>query len=137
MRVILDTNVLVSAIFTRHSLPDRLLDAWYRRKFTLLSSSDQIVEIKRISQYPHLAPRLAPWKVGRLINDLREVATIVTGLPLLDVSTDPFDNFLLAMAEKGQADLLVTGDKSDVLSLGKHRSTRIVSVRSFAEILGL
>ena len=53
------------------------------------------------------------------------------------MSPDPWDNFLLAMAEAGEADWLVTGDKADLLWLGKHRATKIISVREFAEKLGI
>lgn len=137
MRAILDTNVLVSAIFAESSLPGRVLKAWHSRKFTLLSSLEQIEEVKRVSRYPHLTPRLSPTRAGRLVNDLRDVATVITNLPSLDVSSDPFDNYLLAMAAVGRADYLVTGDKGDLLALGKHGAARIVSVREFAKLLAI
>jgi putative PIN family toxin of toxin-antitoxin system len=136
VRVILDTNVLISAIFAEFSLPGRVLKAWYGRKFTLLSSLEQIEEVKRVSRYPHLVPRLSSARAGRLVNDLRDAATVVANLPSLDVSSDPFDNYLLAMVDGGRADYLVTGDKGDLLALGKHGTAKIVSVREFAEILG-
>ncbi len=136
MLVVLDTNVLISAILGEFSLPGRVLDAWYHRKFTLLSSVEQIEEVRRVSGYPRLASRLQAAKVGRLINELREVATEVSNLPLLDVSIDQFDNYLLAMAQKGKADYLVSGDKADLLSMQQHGRTRIVAVRHFVEVLG-
>ncbi len=43
--------------------------------------------------------------------------------------------FLLALSEGGQADYLVTGDKSGLLALGRHKATRIVSAREFAGLL--
>jgi predicted nucleic acid-binding protein len=57
-------------------------------------------------------------------------------LPTLDVSPDPYDNFLLAMAQAGQADLLVTGDKRDLLSLSSHQGTRILTARDALGLLG-
>ena len=50
-------------------------------------------------------------------------------------SPDPTDDFLLALSEGGQADYLVTGDKSGLLALGRHKATRIVSAREFAGLL--
>ena len=47
-------------------------------------------------------------------------------------SPDPADNFLLALAEAGNADYLVTGDKSGLLALASHKSTRIITARDFA-----
>ena len=45
------------------------------------------------------------------------------------------DDFLLAMSEAGHADYLVTGDKSDLLALARHKRTRIVSPVEFAAFL--
>ena len=137
MRVVLDTNVLLSAILSEQSVPARVLEGWYRRKFTLLSSLEQIEEVKRVSRYPHLASRLSAARAGRLVNDLRDVATIVTDLQSLDISADPFDNYLIAMVDAGNADYLVSGDKADLLALGKHGGARIISVREFATVLAL
>jgi len=49
-------------------------------------------------------------------------------------SPDPTDDFLLALSEGGKADYLVTGDKSGLLALGRHKATRIVSAREFAAL---
>lgn len=56
---------------------------------------------------------------------------MLRGLPELDVSLDPDDNYLLAMAQLGQADFLVTGDKRDLLSFRLYGRTRIVTAREF------
>jgi predicted nucleic acid-binding protein len=64
-----------------------------------------------------------------MVNDIRSLAVMLDALPVVDASPDPCDNYLLALAEAGQADVLVTGDKRDVLVLGRHRGTRIVTVR--------
>ena len=48
-------------------------------------------------------------KPGRMVNDLRQLATAVDDLPNVEVSADPYDNFLLAMAQVAQTNLLVTG----------------------------
>ena len=137
MRVILDTNVLISAIAFESGRPGQLLQAWHERKFNLVAAEELIEEVRRVSRYPHLISRFVPSKVGRLVSDLRDVSVFLTNLPNVDLSPDPFDNFLLAMAQKGEADYLVTGDKADLLALGSHGATRIVSVRQFADLLGL
>ena len=60
-------------------------------------------------------------------------------LPPVDVSPDPYDNFLLSIAAGGRADYLVTGDKADLLALGRHGGTRIVTVApsSAMKLVGL
>ncbi len=52
----------------------------------------------------------------------------------MEVSPDPYDNYLLAMAAAGAADYLVTGDKRDLLALERHGGTRIVTVRTFVAL---
>jgi hypothetical protein len=59
-----------------------------------------------------------------MCNELREPATLIAPLPLVERSRDPADNFLLSMAQAGKPDFLVTGDKQDLLSIGIFGQTR-------------
>jgi predicted nucleic acid-binding protein len=52
-------------------------------------------------------------------------------LPRVKRSPDPTDDFLLALSEAGKADYLVTGDKSGLLALARHQTTRIICARDF------
>ena len=58
---------------------------------------------------------------------------MVDPLPWVRRSPDPTDDFLLAASEAGEADYLVTGDKSGLLSLVRHGRMRIVTAREFAQ----
>ncbi|BBL77552.1 putative toxin-antitoxin system toxin component, PIN family [Methylomagnum ishizawai] len=131
MRVVLDTNVLVSALLVESSLPAKLVTHWRQGRFTLITAVPQLEELARVTRYPKIRARLKPALAGRLVNDLREVAVMVEALPLIDASPDPYDNYLLSIASGGEADYLVTGDKPDLLALGHYGRTRIVSVRDF------
>lgn len=136
MRLILDTNILVAALITRGTPPDKLYEAWRDGRFTLLTSELQIEEIRRVTRREGIRFRIHQAEAGRLVNDLRRLATLIDHLPTLDVSLDPYDNFLLAMAQAGHADLLVTGDKRDLLSLSSHQGTRILTARDALGLLG-
>lgn len=136
MRVILDTNVLVSALLYEHSLPYQLVTLWRQGRYTLLTSAEQLDELRRVTCYPKIRARLAPALAGRLINDLKSVADMVTNLPDVTVCRDPWDNYLLATIEAGDADILITGDKADLLSLDRHAGANIMTVRQFLEIVG-
>jgi hypothetical protein len=83
---------------------------------------------------PAIAARIRPYKVGRLVNDLKELAENIGPLPRVERSPDPTDDFLLALSEEGKADYLVTGDKSGLLSLARHAGTRIISASEFATL---
>ncbi|MEO8247809.1 MAG: putative toxin-antitoxin system toxin component, PIN family [Burkholderiales bacterium] len=136
MRLILDTNVLVAALITRGTPPDRLYEAWRDGQFTLVTSEPQLDEIRRVTRREGIRLRIHAAEAGRMINDLRRLATVLDDLPVVDASPDPFDNFLLAMAQASQADALVTGDKRDLLALSKHQGTRILTARAAIEWLG-
>ncbi len=131
MLVVLDTNIFISALLVPSSLPAKLVTLWYRGKFTLLTSTIQVDELMRVSRYPKIRGRTNPAATGRLINEIRDLATIVDNLPFVDVSPDPYDNYLLAISSGGLADYLVTGDKVHLLAIKKFEGTAIVSAADF------
>ena len=131
MRAILDTNILCSALITPGGPTDRLYRAWREGRFQLLTSEEQLEEFRRVTRYPHLRPFIEPAAAGAMYNELRRLAIPLGTLPVIDASKDPGDNFLLAMAQAGEADVLVTGDKQDLLSLKIFQRTRIITARRF------
>jgi len=136
MRAVLDTNILCSALLTPGGLTDRLYRAWREGRFQLLTSEEQLEEFRRVTRYPRLKPFIEPAAAGAMHNELRRLAVLVVKLPVVDASQDPGDNFLLAMAQAGEADVLVTGDKHDLLSLKVFQRTRIITARQFLTQLG-
>lgn len=137
VRLVLDTNLLISALISERGAPARLIDAWDERRFVLVCSREQLDEIKSTTRRVHLAPYIDRNDVGRFINQLRAEAVMLDALPVVDRSVDPADNFLLAMAEAGEVDYLVSGDRRGVLALRKHGRTHIVSARAMAVMLRL
>ena len=135
MRVVLDTGILIAALITRDTPPDRIYQAWRKRRFELVTSEWQLDEFRRVSRYPKLRKYLQPIEVGNLVNGLRHQALLLDDLPDVELSADPDDNPLLAMAIAGEVDYLVSGDKRDVLSLKKVGKTRIITARRFLTIL--
>jgi len=136
MRVVLDTNILCSALITPGGLPDRLYHAWREKRFVLITCEEQLEEFRRVTRYPRLKPFIEPAAAGAMLNELRRLAVTVPKLPSVDRSRDPADNFLLAMAQAGDADVLVTGDKHDLLSLGDFGKTRMLTTRQLLQQLG-
>ena len=135
MRVVLDTNVLVSALLVQTSKPAQLLTTWRRGSFELLTCEMQLAEIRDVTRRPTLRALIRPALAGELVNQLRGMARRIDTLPPIDRSPDPFDNFLLSMAQGGQADVLVSGDKRGVLALRSHGTCRIVTVQRFVLML--
>jgi putative PIN family toxin of toxin-antitoxin system len=136
VRLVIDTNILISALFDDASLPARLIAQWRDGRFSLLTATEQLDELMRVTRYPKIRERLAPALAGRFINELRDVAVVVNRLPTVDASADPNDNYLLALAVSGAADFLITGDKRDLLGLKSYESTKIVTARDFLSLTG-
>jgi len=135
MRVVIDTGILIAALITRDTPPDQIYQAWCKQRFELVTSEWQLNEFRRVSRYPKLRKFLLPIEAGNLVNGLRHQALLLNDLPNVELSADPDDNPLLAMAIAGEADYLVSGDKRDVLSLKKVGKARIVTAHRFLTIL--
>lgn len=135
IRVVLDTNILVSALMIHTGNPAAIYRGWQEGKFTLLTCAPHLDEIRATLRKPAIAERIKPYNAGHLVNEIKKLAEIVEALPLVRRSPDPTDDFLLALSEAGDADFLVTGDRSGLLALERHKATQIVSARAFAALL--
>ena len=131
MRLVIDTNILISALLASTSLPAQLVVHWRAGRFDLLTTSVQLGELMRVTRYPKIRDRLAPAVAGRLINDLRALAITIDKLPMVEIATDPDDNYLLTLAAAGAADFLITGDKQHLLGIATYQGTKIATVRDF------
>ena len=136
MRVVLDTNILFSALISPHGAPDTIYRAWRMARFEVVTSRAQLDEIRRASRYPKLQAVLQPARVGVMINNLQR-ALVLEQLPRDFEADDPDDAFLLAMADAGRADYLVTGDRrAGLLERGHSGRARILTPAMFcSEVL--
>lgn len=131
MKVVLDTNVLFSALISPHGAPELIYRAWRSAKFELVTSLHQLDEIKKASKYPKFKSILQPARVGTMINNLQHTA-ILDRLKIEEDTNDPNDAFLISMAIAGKADYLVTGDRrSGLLQKKKIQKTRILTPSDF------
>ncbi len=129
MRIVLDTNVLVSALLSRDGPPGRLLAAVKRGDVTLITSEEQLQELHRVL-LGRLNAQVRPDEAESLVDGLRAVGVIATDLPDVDDSPDPDDNRrILAPAIAGGADVIVSGDKKHMLLLGRVDEIPIVTAR--------
>ncbi len=135
MLVVLDTNVLLSALHSDTGAPAEVPDGWRAGRFRLATSDEQIKEFKRAASYPKLRGHLPRHAVGRVINELRRAEVVLERLHREGDSPDPGDDYLIAMAAAAGADFLITGDKA-LLRLKRIATTRIVPPRRFATVLG-
>jgi uncharacterized protein len=134
MRVILDTNVLLSALLSPTGAPAKLLDAWERRRFTLVACDALIAELLEVAARPFFHRRLRASMAELLAEGIRDFSFFCRELPSTNFAPDAKDSLLLALAEASRADFFVTGDK-ELLALKKHDATRIVMPAAMVEVL--
>jgi len=134
MRVVLDTNIILSALLNSEGVPGHVLGIWLRKGFVLVTHALQLEEIRTVTRRPRFRGRFRPAEAGRLINLLNN-AEFVHRLPRIQRSTDPADDFLLAICEAGNADYLVTGDKPGLLALARHGRADIVTARQILDVI--
>jgi hypothetical protein len=133
VRVVLDSNIFLSALISPHGPPHRIYQAWRRGAFELITCAHQLDELRRASRYPKFKTVLQPHRVGLMLNNLNR-ATVIERLPKGYESADPDDAWLLALAEAAPADYLVTGDKrAGLLGMGRIGSARILTATAFCE----
>lgn len=135
MRIVLDTNLIVSALMNADGAPAELLDQWNDDSYELVTSSEQFAEFTRVLGYPRVAKYMKPGVVDRFLDRVALAAIMVGDLPKIDLSSDPDDNLILATAIVGQVDFLASGDTKHVLPLVEVEGIPIVTVRQALEIL--
>lgn len=121
LRVVLDTNVLISGIANPASVPGKILAAWRHGSVDVLLSAFILDELRRV--LPRLAKRhgLTSTEIDDLVDLLSIQAAVVEPVPgvqpdLRDTADQSVLGTLLAALQASGADYLVTGDK-DLLAL--------------------
>lgn len=139
MRVVLDANVVASALIKPGGPPGQVIRAFSeRRAFVLITTHSILAEIRRCVSYPRVRkyidlsdPEIEEWLVS-----LAALAELVDPIaPVSFVAADPDDDRYLEAAVEGHADVIVTGDRH-LLDLGAYEQIRILTVREFLDRLG-
>ncbi len=133
MRVVLDTNILIGALITKGTPPDRLYQAWLRNEIELVTSFPQLAELVDVLSRPRLQRFFDPNEAAAIVENIATRALVLAELPLVDLSPDPKDNPILATAIAAKADLIVSGDQRHMLSLGEVEGIPVVTAREALE----
>ena len=129
MRAFLDTNVLVSAFTTRGLSADVLRLVLVEHE--LVTGEFNLVELRRVLRTRMGAPDAPIDGAEQLLREQEIVPRPSTPSPL--EIRDPDNAWVLASAQAGEADILVTGDH-DLLDLGSETPLRILALRGFWEL---
>lgn len=127
MRVLLDTNVLLSAILFG-GIPRRLLEAVIDGRLRLVTSRHLLEEFEEILEAKFGFTKAAAVETR---SELEVLAELVEPVAIPQVCRDPDDDHVLALAVSGDAEAIVTGDR-DLLSLEWHGEVEILTPASFS-----
>ena len=136
MRIVLDTNVLISA-FGWGGIPEQVLAAGLSGRFELCTSSALLVELERVLAYPAVARAIERRKIfgAEFARMYRRSAMVIETAALpRPVSRDPDDDHVLACALSARADYLVSGD-DDLLSLAIFEGIEIVNATTILKMI--
>jgi uncharacterized protein len=134
-RVVLDTNLVLSALVFAQGRLTILRHAWQEGRYIPLASKAITAELIRVLAYPKF--RLAAEEQKELLADYLPWCTTVripNPPPETPACRDPFDLPFLQLAVAGKADYLVTGDR-DMLSLADVFTCPIVTADRFMKTL--
>lgn len=129
MKVVLDTNLLISAVLIKNSIPDKALRK-AQNSCTILCSKIIFGEytekllLPKFNKYASLAKRI------NMLNDVEKEALFLEPEVKISNCRDPKDNKFLELAVSGKASCILTGDK-DLLELNPFRGIKIISPSDF------
>jgi putative PIN family toxin of toxin-antitoxin system len=134
VRIVLDTNVLISALAFPGSKPDQVLRRVRRGEIELFISPFILAELDRVLREKFGFSKKETEARVRVVRSMAHLIHPTEQINVVTAKED--DNRILECALAAQAEFLVTGDKEHLLPLGSYRDTRIVAPAHFLDLLG-
>ncbi len=129
MKIVLDTNVLISGIFFTGP-PYQILKAWQKGKISFVVSKEILSEYQRVAKEMSLKfPSIDISKILQLISIHSEIVN--TQGQEISVCEDPDDNMFISCAIVSKSEVIVSGDKH-LLKLSGYQNIQILKPREFA-----
>jgi putative PIN family toxin of toxin-antitoxin system len=136
LRVVLDTNCLVSALVFSRSRLSSLRTHWQASRYIPLGSEETVNELIRVLTYPRF--ELSKDEIEQLLGDILpflETCKIHGAYDSIDGLRDPSDAVFIHLAQQAQADMLVSGDEDMLALQGKIPGLAISSPADFLRTL--
>ena len=139
-RIVIDTNILVSAILTPKGNPAKILKLVLDRKLNLIISPAILEEIQLVLSYPRLVRlikknKITMKEVYSFLEKMSKVAVITPGKLVIDaIPDDPADNKILACGLEGEADYIISGDHH-LTDLKIFQGIKIINPSTFLKII--
>jgi putative PIN family toxin of toxin-antitoxin system len=137
--VVLDTNVIISALLSPSGVPAEIIRRWEANAFEVVVSPELIKELESVLEYPRVSRylRLSSEQRRSFLKGFVTVAALVEPHSNPQVVRDnPGDNKVLACALAGGADYIVSGDRH-LLDLKEYQGIVILPPSAFLLVLDL
>ncbi len=137
IRVILDTNTLVSAVINVPlSVSQEIYQNFIKKRFELIISPPLILEVEDVLNRNHVKKlhKRSSIELQKFISQLTKLSMIVTGETKVEIVRDPEDDKIIVAAVEGNADYIVSRDK-DLLDLKEYQGIQIITPEEFMGIL--
>lgn len=131
LRVVVDSNLLVSRLLLPESKATRVV-SYIIRRGTLLFTTDSLAELAEVLQRPKFDPYVTQAERLKFLELLYRIGTEVIVTRRVQACRDPRDDKILEVAVNGNADAIVTGDK-DLLALHPYLGVPILTATQFLE----
>lgn len=135
VKVVMDTNIIVSATIAKQGNEAKALDAWRDKKVELIISPQILEEMGRVLFYRRIRKqsRMTKKEIKEFLFELANAATITPGLLKKVVKHAPDHKFLVAAVE-GKVDYIISGD-CHLRELGSYQGIKIAPAGEFLRIL--
>jgi len=129
-RIVIDTNLWISFLITKdYSKLDEII---FSHKSILVFSKELLEEFLEVAKRPKFRRFFSNDDIESILETIDEFADFVEVFAEIEICRDPKDNFLLALATDGNANVLLTGDK-DLLELVKFGETQIMKISDYLQ----
>jgi putative PIN family toxin of toxin-antitoxin system len=131
-KIVLDTNILVSALLFKGGLSS-IIDLWKTGRIIPVFSKETFAEFKAVLEYPKfsLAEQEIKMIIEKQVLPYFEIVDII--YKIKNICRDPDDDKFIACAVSASADFIVTGDM-DLLEIGKYKSVKIISASTLLKM---
>lgn len=133
MRLVLDTNVLVSAILSPNSISAKVLN-WGEDNGTILYSTDTLTEILSVLRRSKFTKYIDPEDIDGLSIRIKTAWIFIEILNQVKLCRDAKDDKFIDLALNGNASHLITGD-NDLLVLHPIQNISIINPRTFWDVI--
>jgi len=131
MRIVIDSNVFVSALLSPQGKPAVIIQRWHEQVFDLLVSPAILSEYRKVLQYKHIKRYLSEKEIDEILKDLSIFAVeIKPKIKINLIKDDPEDNKFLECAVGGKARFIVSGD-NHLLAIKEYGQILIVTPATF------